>query len=192
MLRRMRALLISCLLLAGCIDSEVGYYDFETITPLLATCAAGVDAARSAAWIAAVQDEPPDDFKIGTSGATVQAQFFRPDDSVLLTTVSHQGELRYSGATETANATIESADLGAHFSSLLEADSVGCEFDLRVATDFAFRADDFAEADGALSVEITETDLSDDRCAVVSCEVQYSFVATHSAGGDPGIWIPRE
>ena len=192
MLVAMRALLIASVLLAGCIDSEVGYYDFESITPLLATCAAGVDASRSAVWIAAIQEEPPDDLKVGSGGTTVQAQFFRPDNSVLVTDIAYEGDLLYSGESITENATVDGVDLGADFSALLEADSVGCEFDLRVSTDLTFRLDDFAEADGSLSVEISETLQADTRCEIGSCLVEYSFVASHTAGGNPGLWIPRE
>ncbi len=192
MLAAMRVLLIAPLLLAGCLDSEVGYYDFESVIPLVATCAAGVDAACSAVWIDAVQDQPLDDLRIGTGDTETQAQFFRPDDSVFVTSITHQGDLAYSGETITENATVEGVDLGSDFSALLETNSVACEFDLRVTTAFAFREGEFEEADGNLSVEVTETQLSDNRCSIVSCLVEYSFILSHTAGGNPGLWAPRE
>ncbi len=190
----MRTMLVAIpvLLLAGCIDSEIGYYDITSATPLVATCAAGVDATRSANWITAVQENPIDEFRVGSEDTVSQAQFFRPDDSVFATNISHQGDLLFSGEAITENATIEGVDLGADFSSLLESDSVGCEFDLRVSTEFTFVEDDFAEANGSLSVEVTETQLSDNRCAVVTCLVEYGFIVAHTASGDPGHWTPRQ
>ncbi len=188
----MRFLLIGSLLLAGCIDSEVGYYDFDSVTPLVATCGAGVDAGRAAVWIDVVQDAPIDDLRVGSADAVTQAQFFRPDASVFVTAITNQGDRVFVGETTTENATVDGLDLGSDFSSLLEADSVGCEFDFRVGAELTFGDEDFAQADGRLSVEISETQLSDNRCPVVSCLVEYGFIVTRTAGGNPGLWGASE
>lgn len=188
----MRVLLVLPLLLAGCIDSEVGFYDLESVTPLVATCAAGVDPARGAAWTDVMRDVPVDELRVGQEDSVTQAQFFRPDDSVFVSTITHQGDLLYSGSTLTENATVDGVDLGSDFSALLEADSVGCEFDLQVDVEMTFREDDFAEADGSLSVELLETQLSDNRCPVVSCLIEYGFIAAHTGSANPGLWEARE
>jgi hypothetical protein len=188
----MRALLLAPLLLAGCLDSPVGYYDFESITPLVVTCGAGVDAGRAAEWTDAVRGTPPDDLRIASGETSTQAQFFRADDSVFLTDLLGEGGSLWSGEAVTENATVEGADLGSDYSSLLEADSVGCEFDLRVAAELTFREDAFEVADGRMEVEISESQISEDRCPVVSCLVEYGFVTTHTASGNPGLWVPRE
>jgi hypothetical protein len=186
------ALLLASILLAGCIDSEVGYYDITSVTPLVATCAAGIDAGRAATWIDTVRDEPINEFRVGSEDTVSQAQFFRPDDSVFLATISNQGEGLYAGETITENATVGGIGLGADFSALLEADSVGCEFDLRVETDFTFIDDEFAEANGSLAVEMTETQLSDNRCSIVSCLIEYGFILSHTGGGNPGLWSSEQ
>lgn len=188
----MRTLLPLLVLLAGCIDSEVGTYTLSSVNTLVRTCAAGVPTDRSTTWQEAMAEEPINELRVGSADSgdadlSSQAQFFRAEDSVFLTRIQSQGGGVYGGETITENATVASSGLGSDFSALLEADSVGCEFDLRVDAELDFGDDSFDEADGRLTVEVFETQLSDDRCSVQSCLVEYGFIAAHSTGNDPGI-----
>ncbi len=188
----MRTLLPLLVLLTGCINSEIGTYSLNSVNTLVATCAAGVDTDQSSAWQQVMASEPIYELRVGSpensdADPSPQAQFFRGDDSVFLARIGNQGDGIYSGETITENATVAGSGLGSDFSALLESDAVGCEFDLAVTTELDFGGDDFDQAGGTVTVEVYETQLSDNRCSVQSCLVEYGFIAAHSTGNDPGV-----
>jgi len=172
----------------GCVNSEVGDYRLDDVILLAATCGAGVPLDRASAWTSAMSTDVLDDMAVtrgrGPSTAGSQAQFWRSSDgTVFFTDIEGNDDRVFSGERVALATTVQESGLGSDFSSLLEPDSIGCEFDLSVTVEFDFGEEGFGVAAGSVFVEVSETqELSDDRCPVQTCTADWSFAAAHTSG----------
>ncbi len=187
---RIRATLVltSALLLAGCMNSEVGDYRLDDVVAFSATCSAGIAAQRGQVWTAAMVDEVLDDMQI-TRGSGVptgepEVQIERSfDGSLFWAELEETADYTFHAERFAEGTTVEEARVGTDFSALVEADALGCQFDLGLTVDLTFREEAWKQVDGTVIISVDQTAvISDNRCEIGSCEVEYRFAGAHTSG----------
>lgn len=180
------------LLLGGCMNSEVGDYRLDDVVAFAASCSAGVAAQRGQIWTAAMVDEVLDDMHItrggGMPGGLSEVQIDRSfDGSVFWAELEETADYAFTGERLAEGTTIDEARVGTDFSALVEADALGCLFDLGLTVELSFRDEAWGQVDGTATITVDQTAvISDNRCEIGSCMVEYRFAGAHTGavGGD--------
>ena len=189
---RLTLALLLALALGGCMNSEVGDYRLDDVVAFSATCSAGIQAQRGQVWTAAMVDEVLDDMHItrggdGTGG-TSEVQISRSfDDSLFWAELEQTADFTFHGERFAEGTTVAESQVGTDFSALVEADALGCLFNLNLEVDLSFRDEAWDEIEGTVIISVDPTAvISDNRCEVGSCEVEYRLAGAHTGavGGD--------
>jgi hypothetical protein len=185
-------LLPLAVLLGGCLSNEVGDYRLDDVVAFAATCSAGIQAQRGQVWTQAVVDEVLDDMHItrggdGTGGVS-QVQIERSFDSSLFwADLEETADYTFHGERFAEGTTVAESRVGTDYSALVEADALGCLFDLGLTVDLLFRDEAWDEVEGTVIISVDQTAvISDNRCEIGSCAVEYRIAGAHSGaiGGD--------
>lgn len=182
------SLAVSCVVLSGCLTSPVGDYRVDASHAFAASCTGATDAQRGQVWTSAMLDGVIDDLHVtrggGIPAGDPEVQLGRSSDgSRFWSDVEETSEFAFHGERIAEATTIEEAQLGTDFSALLEAGALGCVFDLDVLVDLEFRDEAWEAVDGSAIVTVAQTAaVSDERCELGSCMVEYRFAAAHTSG----------
>ena len=176
------------LVLGGCMNSEVGDYRLDDVVAFAATCSAGVAAQRGQVWTSAMVDEVLDDMMItrgggvpsGESEVQIERSF---DGSLFWADLEETADYTFHGETFMEGTTVGESRVGTDFSALVEADALGCLFDLGMVVDMTFREEGWRQVDGTVTISVDQTAvISDNRCEIGSCAVEYRFAGAHTSG----------
>jgi len=175
------------LVATGCAKNETGDYRLDDVILFSASCAAGTDSARGQTWTAAMGAAVLEDMAVSRGGALSsrpsQARFTRADGTILFADVEEGADRVFGGTRSLEATTIPDSLLGTDFSALLEADEIGCEFDLDTQIDFDFGEDGWDVVTGSVVVTVSETQaLTDVRCELSTCTAEWTFAGVHQGG----------
>ncbi len=196
----MRTFLIATLALIslgllGCVDGPVGQYRVDEVELREASCT-GIDQTRGAAWATAMRESPITEMLVGeeegVAGGPPRVQYLREDSSIFSVqlpeeTITEAGNHSFSAERLDDAIGVRDAGLGADFSTLLEADAVGCQIEYRLTLELEFRDGGWDAAISDLLVEVGQPFSSDNSCIVERCSALYEVAAAHTSGIDPGL-----
>jgi hypothetical protein len=176
--------LVSFLLLSACYTDPVGDYELHDVFMTAASCGGGTDEVRTQQWIEQMRAGGPSALQVargaGAEALVREAQLRRSDDSSFALRVDEASELNLIASESLEGTTVLDSGLGADFSVLLEADSVGCFFDFDSSLEMSFEDDGFGEAVGVLLLSLEgASSVQENRCDLTQCSVEYRFGATH-------------
>ena len=177
--------LVSLLLLSACYTDPVGDYELHDVFMTAASCGGGTDEVRTQQWIEQMRVGGPSALQVargaGAEALVREAQLrLGSDDSSFALSVDEASELNLIASESLEGTTVLDSGLGADFSVLLEADSVGCFFDFQASLEMSFEDDGFGEAVGVLLLSLEgASSVQENRCNLTQCSVEYRFGATH-------------